>query len=713
MRFPQAAPRQLLSMALIVGLSVVAVVIAISMERPWLGLVLNYRDEAHGAVVTKASGPSLAIPKGTVLTGVRGKGSQVQFTALDFVTEPDGSMGSYERYEHFLERQDALARLLEQPIVEFIDKTGALWEVSPTHGRPLNTFPVEFWVQLGVGLVAWLISAGVWVFRPSEPCARVLLLSGWSTLLFAPLAAIYTTRELALSATLFRWINDLNFLGGSLFAASMVALLLCYPRRIAPAWAGPAVIVIHVLWFSLQQFGVFESMTIARRLLVSLSLITTLVLAWLQWRQTHNDPVGRASLRWFLLSWIFGSGLFGFLILVPQMFGIDTSALQGFGFLLFLFVYGGLALGILRFRLFGLDQWWIRIITWMATLLLLVALDLLFLFKLHWSTGVSLGISLAICGLLWLPLRAYLSSKILRNSSPDNTLLFKQLLDTGLSSKLQKTECWQQILHATFNPLVIEISPLPVAEPTLDKDGLALRVPSVGTIPSLEMGYARQGTSLFCPCDVSIVREMVKMLSYVMESKDAYDQGVQKERSRIAQDIHDNLGSQILGVMHCSNELRQKELLQGMLMDLRSIVSDAHQCGQETTNALANLRFELGERLTSCGIKLDWQVDNALETASLPPQLLSALGPLLRETTGNVIKHASANKVEVKLNLEADHLNIQVVDNGSGFDAAAQNNGHGLNNMRQRIERLSGTMDCKTSDKDPGTCIRFKIPIIA
>src|SRR5690606_11300077 len=104
----------------------------------------------------------------------------------------------------------------------------------------------------------------------------------------------------------------------------------------------------------------------------------TFLLAWVQWRKTRRDPIGRAALRWFLLSWLLGSGLFCLLILLPQMFGVDTSAVQGFGFLLFLLVYGGLAFGILRFRLFGLDEWWLRVVTWMGALMVLVSLDLLF-----------------------------------------------------------------------------------------------------------------------------------------------------------------------------------------------------------------------------------------------------------------------------------------------------------------------------------------------
>src|SRR5690606_11497320 len=142
----------------------------------------------------------------------------------------------------------------------------------------------------------------VFAFRSREISARYLLLSRAATLTFAPLAAVYSTRELAAPGMLCRWLSDLNFLGGRLFAGSFVALLLHYPKRIAPAKVGAGIVLLYGVWFVAQQAGAFESMTFARRFLVVAGLGSTFVLAGVHWVRTKNDPVARAALQWFLLS---------------------------------------------------------------------------------------------------------------------------------------------------------------------------------------------------------------------------------------------------------------------------------------------------------------------------------------------------------------------------------------------------------------------------
>src|SRR5690606_30720983 len=132
---------------------------------------------------------------------------------------------------------------------------------------------------------------------------------------------------------------------------------------------------------------------------------------------------------------VVGSGVFGLLILLPQMFGFDTTGVQAYSFLLFVLVYAGLGFGILRYRLFGLDEWWARIITWMAAVALLVVLDLLFLLQLQLSSGLSLSLSLLICGVLWLPLRGWLAERFLGRKAGDGRDAFKAVVDVALAPR--------------------------------------------------------------------------------------------------------------------------------------------------------------------------------------------------------------------------------------------------------------------------------------
>jgi hypothetical protein len=257
-------------------------------------------------------------------------------------------------------------------------------------------------------------------FRRREASARYLLLSGFSTLIFAPLAGVYSTRELALSAPTFRALSDLNFFGGCLYCATMVALLWVYPRPLRRARVvGPAIVLAYVGWFAAQALGAFDSMVVARRLPVFAAIFATFALSFLKWRATRSDPLARAAFSWFLLSWLVGPSLFVSLMMVPRLFGIRTDALQGYGFLLFLLVYGGLAFGILRFRLFQLGEWWFRIFTWLLGALMLFVVDLALIALFALPASASLGLSLLACGFLWMPLRGFLWTRMVGSRAHD------------------------------------------------------------------------------------------------------------------------------------------------------------------------------------------------------------------------------------------------------------------------------------------------------
>jgi hypothetical protein len=191
--------------------------------------------------------------------------------------------------------------------------------------------------------------------------------------------AVVLVIGLAADGTVFRWASDLIFFGGSLFAASFVALLLHYPRRMAPSWAGMGVVVLYVVWCVMQQVDVFESKIFARRFLVMVGLAATF---------------GLAALQWFLLSWVLGTGVLALFDLLPQTFGVDTTPVQGYAFLLFL-------------------------------------LHLFFLFGMHLSSGTSLA--LLICGVVWLPLRAWVWGRFTAPGERQMVDVFGKVMDIALS----------------------------------------------------------------------------------------------------------------------------------------------------------------------------------------------------------------------------------------------------------------------------------------
>jgi signal transduction histidine kinase len=701
------APGNLLACAMLVALAVAATVTFLATDQNWLGLRLAFDEKAGGAVVKAATGPAAALPSGTVITSVASATEKIVLTARDFVAEPAGAIPTYREHYDFLERQGALSRIVNTPEVTLTDKTGKLWRIVPRGSRPLFSLSAEYWVQIVVGAFAWLIAAAIWAFRRGERSARYVLLSGWATLMFAPFAAVYSTRELALNPVVFRVLNDLNFLGGSLWIAALIALLLYYPRPIAPPWAGWVIVAVFVAWWVAQEVDVFENMTIARRLLVLIGVTASFVLSAVQWRGARADPIARASLQWFLLAWLVGAGLFTCIIFVPEMAGVDVSALQGYSFLLFILIYAGLAFGIMRFKLFELGEWWMRVVVWTISIALLVALDLVFVVGLEISASLSLALSLAICGVVWLPLRGFIWSLVLGRPGAAAQSRFQDIIGIAFTAAPDgQMAGWTELLRRAFDPL--EIAPA-AAEggAVLKQDGLVLAVPAVAHLPALEMKYKARGTRLFNRVDADVARELADMLRHAIQSRSAYEQGVAGERRRIASDIHDNLGASLLDALHSTSDQRKNQLIRETLADLRSIVNDSSTPAASLGEALAHIRRETANRLEAVGLTLDWPIEEA-EGIHLPSATLHALRSIVREAISNVLKHSAARAVTVRIAPEGDMLKLRIADDGCGFGPAVPL-GSGLANMKNRAASRGGSLTIDGTAN--GTVLSVTLPL--
>lgn len=713
----QATPTRLLALALVVALAVASGVIRFTVSQPWLGLDLRFDARAGGAVVEAAEGPARGVPCGTVMVEVSGAGDRLRLERNDLTGQVDGSFGPFADFQRFMARQERYARMQQSAQITFTDTAGRDWTLRPDQsGRPLSTLGADFWIGVTVGVVSWLMSAAIFVFRPRETSARYVLLSGAAMLFCAPMGVMYSTRELGLPSLPFYLINGCNFLGGSLFAAAVLALLLYYPRQIAPRWAGWAIVGVFLAWYVAQAVGLFPDLTFARRFLVMCAMAASFVLSAVHWRLTRRDPVARAALGWFVLSWVVIVTAFAATILAPQMFGVDTSAAEPYGFLLFLLIYAGLAVGIMRHRLFELGEWWVRIVAWTLGLVLLAALDLAFLAGLQLSAGFSLSLALLICGLAWLPLRGWIAGRLLRRSPDDEKAAFEGVVRIGLTaSPAEQVARWAEVLEARFDPLRIEIAEGERGgEARLEADGLALVTPALAQLPALRLEYARGGRTLFSPGDLAQANALARMVAFVFQSRDAYERGVEVERRRIAGDIHDNLGASLLSALHSRDGERKDRYIRETLADLRSIVTEPANGETGLVLALAGARKEMAERLQARGMTLDWRLDPALDTdvsRQVDSRLLQSLRAMLREVTNNILKHALAQTAKVEISERRGELVLTVEDDGIGFDPAKVTPGAGLGGLRERAERHGGAVAWTGGAGGRGARAEIRLPL--
>ncbi len=208
---------------------------------------------------------------------------------------------------------------------------------------------------------------------------------------------------------------------------------------------------------------------------------------------------------------------------------------------------------------------------------------------------------------------------------------------------------------------------------------------------------------------------------------DAMLAGQEKERQRLANDLHDNLGSTLATVklhfQHLKNnkdnpkiqnntELYNKtdELLEEAYQKVRRIAHEKNSGVMAHQGLLPAIKNLAKKVVTGNYLKINIQ-DFALEER-LDNALEISIFRMIQELITNTIKHANASEINISLTNHDELLNIIVEDNGNGFDASSlfDNDGMGLATIEKRIEHLEGTFEVD-STPGKGTNILINIPI--
>jgi signal transduction histidine kinase len=141
------------------------------------------------------------------------------------------------------------------------------------------------------------------------------------------------------------------------------------------------------------------------------------------------------------------------------------------------------------------------------------------------------------------------------------------------------------------------------------------------------------------------------------------------------------------------------------VMDLRASVLE----GQDLAAALQS-----GTRQWIAGSNVEISIDISGEQNPLPQDMEQHLLRIAQEAVINVLKHAGAHRIWVKLHMEARRLYLRIVDDGRGFeqkDVFSALAGHfGLIGMRERAERLGGELHLKSRPGE-GTQVEVTVPL--
>ncbi len=210
----------------------------------------------------------------------------------------------------------------------------------------------------------------------------------------------------------------------------------------------------------------------------------------------------------------------------------------------------------------------------------------------------------------------------------------------------------------------------------------------------------------------------------VIKTKSA---AVTEERQRLARDLHDSVSQELFAItMTAATTVRlveqNPEKCKGLILNIERSASKAQAemralllqlrpatlDDQSLINAIASLAEELeAKHSLSCELQI-----NSIE---LPNNIENQIYRVLQEAISNILRHAEATLVTIKLSQSKTSERIQLVveDNGKGFNKEQiHKTSYGLQSIRERISELGGTVDWVTYPEQ-GTRIEVHIPIIS
>jgi signal transduction histidine kinase len=178
------------------------------------------------------------------------------------------------------------------------------------------------------------------------------------------------------------------------------------------------------------------------------------------------------------------------------------------------------------------------------------------------------------------------------------------------------------------------------------------------------------------------------------------EQAVLTERQRIMREIHDGIGSQLVGLMIMINQRNVdpavlEDQVKLALDEMRMAVDSLQPMHGDLTIVLATLRYRLQPRLQSAGIQVMWDVSPLPPMDQLSPQSVLQVQRILLEGFTNVLKHSRATQVTVQARWEdgpEPKVLLSLIDDGVGLPAEVSPAGHGLTNMRARATAIGAEL---------------------
>jgi signal transduction histidine kinase len=483
-------------------------------------------------------------------------------------------------------------------------------------------------------------------------------------------------------------------------AAAGVHLAATHPTRLPPAlpvaatgWVAALVVIAAIGAEALPQSWAWTQVTTTLMLLGMCALYV-----WSFRRLPH--PISG-------LMWRFSAALAGSWALLGATVAVGTAAAPAHGG----WVAGATIVGLVFFcslllvaPFLSQSQQLLRefaLVAFAATMA--TSLDLLLVAMFAVPPGMSLALALSVSALAYALARQRVVYRIAGMHLATAERLFEGLyrvVREGERHPEQTTALMMRLLRDLFQPLETVAVPRESSSVRRLSDGSALVVPVPVLIDddgaradeghrSIVVRFAQMGQRLFTRDDAQLVQRILEQMHRAVAFDHAVEQGRSEERVRIAQDLHDDIGARLLTLMYKAPTPEMEDYVRHTLQDLKTLTRGLAARQPRLSDALGEWKADIAQRLSVVHCELGW------ETAIDRDQVLSvvqwsALTRVLRELVSNVIAHAQATRLDVRIELKDDTLTLLVADDGAGTDPSHWSHGLGLGGVRKRVKQLGG-----------------------
>ena len=688
-RLPTDRVRLLLVLALLGAAAVVLWLQWLAAE-PHLPLALQ--QDGHGGVLLAASpAPSLQPAIGRPLQAlVLADGRRIPASTALLHRSARWISDDAERGMQ-LTMNLAITDAVRQPqvVAEFVD--GLRLPVTPAP-RGLDGLGLQSWAVSALALALALAGTVLLLVRPG-PTALLFMAMALAQALHLLLISAGALPGLGLPAWLVQADLPLRLLADLVTGAALVHVLALYPRRLPQAHAIGA-----VAWAATAAGGAWLLLANppgqwwwAQGLVMACGLTAAALLQRCGGKPRH--ALARVLQRMVLA----GAGTLALLCLAIALAHDDGALAQRLASIgqvawtVFIASLLMLAPFLSRARQVLREFALLAGVSTVATSLTLLALAVVGLNPLA-ALALAALVSLGVYALA----RPWALNQLSGQAEPSAERMFDSLYRAARALEQSPDQAVDQLtalLREVFDPLEVARSGRVVAGVRVANDGASLVVPvpqpADRAVGAILLRHARRGRRLFNQDDVQLCERLLEQLRRAVAYDRAVEHGRTEERTRIAQDLHDDIGARLLTLMYRAPNEEIEEYIRHTLQDLKTLTRGLAASNHLLSHAAAEWKADITQRLQPAGCSLQWSFD-ADRDVTLTVVQWSGLTRVLRELVNNIIAHAKASHVEIRLQLALGEMRLTVADDGIGHAPDSWSHGLGLGGVRKRVKLLGG-----------------------